>query len=172
MKLRFNIDLPDSDIRVGYVGTEGRLFHPRLSGVDLSGRSQLGYEGREYRRFYPLVLCLEALCRTNEWHLARLALAGRSPPLLYNSGVRYRTEPPGEEEWLDIPHLYRQGWGDCEDLACARVGELRHYQGIPAVPAIRHRKFGNITMVHVLTLWPNDVVEDPSKVLGMRGVYQ
>lgn len=157
MRLCFNIELPDSDLRVGI--------------ADMTNRSLAGYSGRQYKRFFPLVMSLELLCKVNEWQLARFAREGKTVAPLYRSGVYYQAEPPGEEEWLDIPSLYKQGFGDCEDLACARVAELR-CQGIAAVPAIRHKKFGQLTLVHVLVLWPDGTVEDPSKLLGMKGEYQ
>lgn len=135
----------------------------------------VGTEDRENKRFFPLILCLESLCRVNEWQLERFAKEGKTVAPLYESGVYYQAEPPGEEEWLDIPSLYLQGYGDCEDLACARVAELR-YHGVPAVPAIRHKQMtsakGPLTLVHVLCLWPDGYVEDPSKILGMQGEYQ
>lgn len=141
-------------------------------------RSLLGTTQRQYKRFYPLVLCLETLCKINEWHLAQNEYVP-----LYQSGVYYQEEPPGEEEWLDIPTLYKQGFGDCEDLACARVGELRR-AGIAAVPAIKSRQFpiprrmrrpnvsNLITLVHVMVLLPDNTLEDPSAMLGMRGEYR
>ncbi len=161
MRLCFNVDLPERDLRVGE--------------ADMSTRSAVGAEGREYKRFFPLILCLESLCKVNEWQLTRFREQGLSVAPLYQSGVYYKAEPPGEEEWLDIPTLYKQGFGDCEDLACARVAELRDV-GIAATPAIRHKlvqtKRGPVTLVHVLCLWPDGQVEDPSKILGMKGDYQ
>jgi hypothetical protein len=151
-------------------------------------RSIVGAQDRQYRRLYPIVLCLETLCKINEWQLSRKSfpdgafdstrLAVQYPPL-YSSGVYYEEEPPGEEEWLDIPSLYKQGFGDCEDLACARVGELRH-RGIAAVPVIKSKTFKitdvngsptTLTLVHVMTLWPDGAIEDPSRRLGMQGEY-
>lgn len=155
MRLCFNIDMPDSDLRVG----------------ENLERSDRGYSGRQYKRFAPLVKCLETLVNINLWQLARYAREGRPLVPLYESGVVYKAEPPGEEEWPDIPSLYRQGWGDCEDLACARAAELR-FVGIGAVPCIKHRKIGAITLVHVMVLWPDGTIEDPSKILGMKGSYQ
>lgn len=161
IRLCFNIDLPDSDLRVG--------------DFNMSQRSLVGTEDRELKRFFPLILSLKCLTQIDEWQLARFALAGNPLAPLYESGVRYQMEPPGEEEWLDIPSLYKQGWGDCEDLACARVAELR-YQGIAAVPCIKSRQVAKssgdaLTLVHVMVLWPDGTVEDPSKILGMGGEY-
>lgn len=160
MRLCFNIELPKGDLqRVGLVDMHGRL----------KGSSLRGYRDRELSRFFPLLLCLETLTQINQWHLRR----DRYAPL-YRSGVFYKEEPPGEEEWLDIPCLYQQGFGDCEDIACARTAELRH-NGIAAVPCISFKDFDvggkTVTLVHVLTLWPDDTIEDPSKVLGMKGSY-
>lgn len=160
MRLCFNVELPDKDLRVGI--------------ADMEQRSLRGYSGRQFKRFFPLILCLESLTRIDEWQLERHIKEGKPLPPLYQSGVYYQEEPPGEEEWLDIPTLYRQGFGDCEDLACARVAELR-VAGVPAVPVIKHKRFntakGVTTVVHVMVLWPDGTVEDPSLILGMKGEY-
>ena len=34
-------------------------------------------------------------------------------PSIYRSGVRYMEEPPGQEDWQDIPTCIRMGIGDC-----------------------------------------------------------
>lgn len=156
MRLCFNIDMPDRDLRVG----------------ENLERSDKGYSNRQYKRFMPLIKCLETLVNVNLWQLARFTKEGKTVAPLYQSGVYYQAEPPGEEEWLDIPSLYKQGFGDCEDLACARAAELR-FAGIGAVPCIRHKKMASgLTLVHVLVLWPDGTIEDPSKNLGMKGSYQ
>src|SRR6185436_5501713 len=91
---------------------------------------------REYSEYYLLYM-LEAVCRANmKW----LELYPNTPPL-YKSGVYY-VEEDGTEEWPDIPTLYRNGKGDCEDLACARVAELR-MKGIRCRPFIRWRSHSN-----------------------------
>jgi hypothetical protein len=36
-----------------------------------------------------------------------------SLPNIYQSGVRYMEEPPGQEDWQDIPTCLRMGIGDC-----------------------------------------------------------
>lgn len=172
MRLCFNIDMPDTDLCVSSLAGDTR---------DTLQRSDKGYSGRQYKRFMPLIKCLETLVNINLWQLARFSKEGRPLPPLYDSGIGYKArnvfyqlEPSGQEEWLDIPTLYKQGYGDCEDLACARAGELR-FTGIGAVPAIRHKKIptsnGVLTLVHVLVLWPDGTVEDPSKLLGMKGEY-
>lgn len=160
MRLCFNIDLPQKDIRVGQFG-------------NVAGRSMEGYDGRENRRFLPIVQALEALTQINEWQIRRFALNGHPLPLLYDSGVFYKAEPPDEEEWLDIPTLYKQGFGDCEDLAAARCAEYRQLFNIPATPAIRAREFlkngKKLSVIHCLVLMPDGTTEDPSKLLGMPG---
>lgn len=82
---------------------------------------------------------MEALCRVNQTHLRQFdefrkrGLVERGYPPLYRSGLHYETEK-GTEIWPDIPSLlmgtmgkglYDGPWGDCEDLACFRVAELR-----------------------------------------------
>lgn len=71
--------------------------------------------------FAPFQILLEAMCRINEWHIARAnkkAAKGEGVPLppLYASGVRYREDPPGHEDWRDIYQVYARGFGDCLPL--------------------------------------------------------
>jgi len=89
---------------------------------------------------------MEALVRVNQTHLRqfeefkRRGLVPHNYPPVYLSGLHYETEK-GTEIWPDIPSLlmgtmgrglYSGNWGDCEDLACYRVAELRelpwHYE--------------------------------------------
>jgi len=86
-------------------------------------------------------------------------------PPLYRTGVRYRREPqsPGRyEQWKTIKELVASKHGDCEDLAAARVAELKR-QGVRAM--IWLSKHGPTW--HVLVRYPDGKIEDPSKVLGM-----
>lgn len=86
-----------------------------------------------------LLWAMEGLCRINQTHLRQMnafkkrGLIERSYPPVYRSGLHYETEK-GTEIWPDIPSLltgvmgeglYPGPWGDCEDLACYRVAELR-----------------------------------------------
>lgn len=132
--------------------------------------------GDRERSQQGLLWMLEALCKINEGHLAE-----RPYPPLYESGVRYQREN-GTEEWLDIPTIIEAGWGDCEDLACWRVAELRT-QGKHAGPYVRFRRIGGVFHYHalvrhyrpvaipyrgrVLTRMVPDEIEDPSRKLGM-----
>lgn len=89
---------------------------------------------------------MEALCRVNQTHLQQFdafrqrGLVPNGYPSVYRSGLHYETEK-GTEIWPDVPSLlmgtmgrgkYPGAWGDCEDLACYRVAELRelpwHYE--------------------------------------------
>ena len=91
---------------------------------------------------------MEGLCRVNQTHLRQFdefkkrGLIENGYPTVYGSGLHYETEK-GTEIWPDIPSLlmgtmgkgvYPGPWGDCEDLACYRVAELRelpwHYERI------------------------------------------
>lgn len=94
-----------------------------------------------------------------------IELGQRRYPDLYKSGIRYKKEPkiPGRfERWQTIKDMMRSGWGDCEDLASARVAQLR-MMGVRAVPWLK--KHGGTW--HVVVRYPNGKFEDPSKILGM-----
>jgi hypothetical protein len=136
--------------------------------------------GSEWR-FAPLLIGLESLTRINQWHFRR----GVVPPLL-SSGIVYKEESLGKEDWDDAPTVAGRGWGDCEDLAAYFAAELRETRGIPAECVIKFRfitpqeikasgypnipKTG-IYLIHVMVRLPNGQIIDPSKLLGMRGEY-
>lgn len=95
------------------------------------------------------------------------------------SGLRWEPEK-GTEDWLSIPAIYQAVRDkkpvDCEDLACARVAELRlglggHPLGaVRAIPEIRGRVLpGGRILMHAFVRYPDGSVEDPSKKLGMPG---
>ena len=90
-----------------------------------------------------LLWMLEALCKINEGHLAQ-----KPYPPLYESGIRYQREE-GTENWLDVPSIIEAGWGDCEDLACWRVAELRR-KGVRAGPYVRYREINGFFHYHAL----------------------
>lgn len=140
------------------------------------------------RRFAPLAIALESLVQIDVWHLREGIRLGNPYPRLYESGVYYEEEPPGQEDWLDIPTLYKTGKGDCEDLGCALTAERRVYDGIPSravlkwkfIPSTELREAGyprgsipkdGIFLIHILSQLPDGRIEDPSKVLGMRGEF-
>lgn len=90
-------------------------------------------------------------------------------PNLYESGVRYEEEPPGQEDWQDIPTCLRMKVGDCEDLACWRAAEYRVRHGIAATPVFtfKRRSSGGY-LYHITVRLPDGRIEDPSRRLGMR----
>jgi hypothetical protein len=157
----------------------------------------------EDRHFAPIIPLLEGLIKVNEWHIRRAlrrAQKGLGYPIppLYASGVRYKEDPPGQENWKDCLAVLADGHGDCDRLVAWRVGELR-VAGYPAEPIIKWRTVPKdvmiglgypadmvpeqgIQMVHVCVGLPgwqqyaqqyedNPLVEDPSKQLGMGGEY-
>ena len=181
MKIQFYIDLPDRNLqRLGldahmsgerpYAEGFVRPMHD-LNGMGIQGRSTRGFHKRELNRFFPVITLLESQVVINQWQMRRRKFAP-----LYKSGVIYRAEEPGYEDWLDTPTLYAQGWGDCEDIACTYAAEKRERHKVPAVPCIKFKDFNVdgrlITLIHVLVLLPDGTTEDPSKVLGMEGDYQ
>ena len=56
---------------------------------------------------------LECLTRMDQLYLQKHP----ETPLLYDSGVTYQEEPPGAEDWVDIPSILKIGWGDCVPLS-------------------------------------------------------
>lgn len=75
----------------------------------------------------------------------------------------------GGEHFRDIPTLYEAGAGDCDNLASARVAELRE-NGVNAKSYLTWRKRPDGgTTYHNIVLWPDGGIEDPSRILGMGG---
>jgi hypothetical protein len=111
-----------------------------------------------------LVHLLEALTAVNVSWLREHGGA----PWLYESGVRYEEEPPGRDEWQDIPETLLRREGDCEDLACWRLAELRVRSGEHAVPFVKRSVHGPRTIYHVAVRRADGALEDPSRILGMR----
>lgn len=121
--------------------------------------------------YWPPVVWLDPMLRAlTEINLTYLRSKPRgSVPLLYESGVRYRVDPPGKEYWWDIANVLRNGVGDCKKLAAWRAAELQ-WHGVPAValPVIQSDRNG-VVLVHVIVQHPNGATEDPSRRLGMVG---
>lgn len=95
---------------------------------------------------------------------------GNNPqaPLLYESGVRYKVEPPGREDWQDCATNFYRKEADCEDLSTHRAAELWVRYKIAARPTFIWRQRPNGTnLFHIQTTWPDGRVEDPSRTLGM-----
>jgi len=108
---------------------------------------------------------LDAIAAWNE----RLASAGAIPPL-YGAGVSYRREPEHRESFSDALIVSRRRFGDCADLSAYRAGELRA-EGEPATIRITWapRKTRRGRIYHVTVRRADGSIEDPSKVLGMKG---
>ena len=134
-----------------------------------------GDEKDRVRSEQSLLLLMEAMCAIDLLHLRQ-----RRYPKLYESGVVYRREDRSEN-WLDIPHVIKAGWGDCEDLVFWRVAELRH-QKIKAAPFAKWRRVNGVYKYHALVrryapgrdhfgrmINSNEWLEDPSRRLGMNG---
>jgi hypothetical protein len=114
-----------------------------------------------------LNLLLEALTEIN---VAILRTYGERVPLLYESGVVYRRESIGQEDWCDVIELLRLKYGDCEDLSCWRAAELRVRYGDSQARAFvkgPRRLPGGVLMYHIQVQRGDGRIEDPSLVLGM-----
>jgi hypothetical protein len=83
-------------------------------------------------------------------------------PSIYSGRVRYRRE--STEEWRPVTEVLADGWGDCEDLAAARVGELRA-SGEQGASVLVKRTGPQMT--HALVKRADGTIEDPSRKLGM-----
>lgn len=85
------------------------------------------------------------------------------PPLM-QTGARYR--PEKGELWRNCLQVIKDGWGDCEDLSAYRAAELRVYNSEPARLILI--KTGP-RLLHAVVQRANGEIEDPSKLLGMKG---
>jgi len=103
-------------------------------------------------------------------------LAFPNTPSLYKSGVRYRREGT-PEKWKDIPTILRDGFDDCEGLACWLAAELRVRRDIETArvhltsqPLSGEAGEGTAALIHALVVDGANLRRrwDPSKVLGMK----
>lgn len=97
--------------------------------------------------------------------LNRLLIQQKLVGPIYSSGVVYRHEPPGVEEFADALTCTQRGWGDCDDLAAWRVAELNE-MGIAATlrfeaAPVRRRDW----LVHCVVALPDGSREDPTKLV-------
>lgn len=134
-----------------------------------NNRFSLGmYKGREdmVLNHRALVHMLEALCQIDE----DILRAHPNFPELYRSGVRYSLEwEKNGEDFADILTTKARGSGDCDDLSCWRVAELR-VRGIAAEPFFvwRSEPRARGQLYHIQVRWPDGRIEDPSRRLGMK----
>lgn len=158
-----------------------------ISLPDLSGAS-------EEEHFAPLVWMLEGMITVN-MHIIRWAFRRGTPiPPVYASGVVYREDPAGQENWKDCLAIMQDRFGDCDRLVAWRTAELR-VAGIAAEPAIKWQHIPyevaislkkpdgtpmfpaamvpreGLWLVHCGVKWPGGQIEDISKNLGMGGQY-
>lgn len=147
----------------------------------------------EARHFLPIALALKAMVEINTFHIRRAMKrfkegTGMLVPPIYASGVRYRNDPPGQENWRDCYSVMAEGFGDCDNLVGWRVAEL-NAAGIPSEAKIKWQQIpkplairlglapanmipeSGISMVHCVVQHPNGEIEDISKNLGMGGDY-
>lgn len=115
---------------------------------------------------------LRTLFMTNMAHLHDAARRGKPLPRLYDSGVVYRREEPGVEDWRCIPEVLKVRIGDCEDLACWRAAELKFSgEDLSARPRLLLSKKPNgISTYHVIVGRSRNKLEDPSAKLGMLDI--
>lgn len=134
------------------------MYRPRFVSGLFTGKKDRGLSHA------TMYVWLEALVKTDELILK----AFPNIPLLYRSGVVYQEEPRGQDDWQDCLTVMQQGWGDCEDLACWRVAELRVRYGVKAEAEFFWKETHRTLDFHTVVRLPNGKIEDPSLNLGMR----
>jgi hypothetical protein len=102
---------------------------------------------------------VEGMTGLNYRMMHTASLGGGGFPPLYESGLVYRPEEPGHEDWQNAVELLRSGAGDCEDLAAYRAAELR-MAGEPATVAVVRTPRGSY---HAVVRRADGTIEDPSK---------
>ncbi len=108
---------------------------------------------------------LRVLLKANREYIRR-----HRPPGLYASGVRYKAEPRGRENWKNIGHVIEAGFGDCEDLASWRLAELKEQGETDARYVVKRQVRNGFVLYHILLRRGRRGgfrLEDPSRRLGM-----
>lgn len=90
-------------------------------------------------------------------------------PSMFSSGVRWQPEPwaPEFDAFELATDCLRRGWGDCDDLACWRVAELREQGDAGAGIKISLPRPHVPGGFHATVRRGDGRVEDPSRELGM-----
>lgn len=97
-------------------------------------------------------------------------------PSMYKTGVRYARER-GTEDWSGIRCMLKTLRGDCEDLSCWRIAELRERHREPARPNLKFKNKDGFWLYHIQVVryketspdvWVPSHIEDPSRLLGMN----
>jgi hypothetical protein len=123
---------------------------------------------------------VDFLARADVVYFEELGLS-QFPPL-YEAHVRYGDDKPapgtacGDDDWRDVAVLYNKRVGDCEELAAARLAELRYRWSVRAVPAVLLQREGSrrggrgLHLFHVMVRWPEDLLRYPSTVRRRYGM--
>lgn len=115
--------------------------------------------------FAPLVALLEGVITVNRTHIRQslnraAASLGQPIPPLYASGVVYREDPFGQENWGDVLYVLQCGTCDCDRFILWRCAEIRE-AGVWAEPVI---KWQHLTRPMAISVgYPADEV-DPDGV--------
>lgn len=104
---------------------------------------------------------LDRLGDVNARWYRRRARSGLKPPRLLESHVRYAREQPRSDHWVPASVVYQRGYGDCEDLTAAYIGEMRA-QGMRAWPVALRQGPKDW---HYVVGHPGGRVTDPSALL-------
>lgn len=136
----------------------------------LPGLPPLRFELAALSRVVPVEVSADTqlglICQLVKYN-ARLLRATRLPAL-YESGVRYRRDPPGEELYSDAWYCLQRGYADCKKLVAWRCAELA-IAGELATPLIQWRVMPDgQRRFHVVVHRASGVLEDPSRLLGME----
>lgn len=150
-------------------GQEGATIRAVFSGVPPSVRFYTGAFRGDFERDLSNAILAELLEALVKMDVLCFETYPQLPGI-YASGVYYQREPRGEENWQTVLALYRQGFGDCEDLASGLTAEKRVRQGRAGVRAgffYRKRPDGG-TLYHIQQMSESGRLEDdPSARLGM-----
>jgi hypothetical protein len=151
--------------------------HPTMQGPDVRGLVRPGsaritfaldlFRAESNRKLSQVVLdvLLKALFRIDVQYLQ----ANPNTPRVRDAGVLYMEEPPGQEEWQDVPTSLRLKRADCEDLACWRAAEIVVRDRMQAAPFFKEmRRPDGGYLYHILVGRADRRVEDPSQENGMR----
>lgn len=125
------------------------------------------FKGREDRSTSNRVLryLLDALTAVDVLYLQKHP----NTPSVYDADVIYCEEPPGQEDWQDVPTCLRMKACDCDDFGPWRAAELRVRQGVQARAIVQGKMREDGAMLyHVQTELPGGRIEDPSVFHGMR----
>jgi hypothetical protein len=72
------------------------------------------------------------------------------------------------ESWKSVPEIIRDGFGDCEDLACWLAAMMTIQRGIPSRPVWTVKRRGGFSLYHIIVQDHRGKKYDPSRALGMR----